>query len=257
MNSLEKIEWEKIFAFIAKTGKIMDLNKYSHYFIQELNKLIPFYAANFFLCEKEKKELKEPICFNISNSALQAYQNYYYKLDDIRKIAFDKPEPIRSTDLMNYKKWINTEYFNDFLQSNNLFYSCGIDIHFDDNLLGTISIFRRKEDGNFELNDLVYLKLISEHSANHLYKLYKINKLKRENQINNEKLINKSANKYNLTDREKEVLKLTIQGLSNQEIAAKLFISVNTVKKHISHLFNKCGASSRTELIPMIYNLEC
>ncbi|ADQ14858.1 response regulator transcription factor [Halanaerobium hydrogeniformans] len=255
MQSLEKIEWEKIFSFIVKTGQIMDINKYSYYFIKELNKLIPFYAANFFLYENGNKELKEPICFNISSSALKNYYDYYYKLDDIRKRAFDKPEPIRSTDLMNYKKWINTEYFNDFLQENNLFYSCGIDIHFKDRLLGTISIFRQKKEGNFELKDLMYLKLISQHSANHLYKLFVIHKLKRENEINKEKLIKKSGNQYNLTDREKQVLKLIIQGMSNQEIAAELFISINTVKKHISHLFNKCKVSSRIELIPMVYNI--
>lgn len=50
-----------------------------------------------------------------------------------------------------------------------------------------------------------------------------------------------------LTDREIEVLKLVGQGKSNKEIALALFISVNTVKVHVSNIFQKTGVSSRTE----------
>lgn len=52
-----------------------------------------------------------------------------------------------------------------------------------------------------------------------------------------------------LTDRELEVLKLTTRGLSNQEIADELFLSLRTVQAHISHIFNKLQVSSRTEAV--------
>ena len=50
-----EIKWEVILNFIYKTGKIMDLHKYSYTFLQELNKMIPFYAANFFLFDEKKR----------------------------------------------------------------------------------------------------------------------------------------------------------------------------------------------------------
>lgn len=52
-----------------------------------------------------------------------------------------------------------------------------------------------------------------------------------------------------LTDREIEVLKLATRGLSNQEIANELFLSLRTVQAHISHIFNKLQVSSRTEAV--------
>ncbi len=52
-----------------------------------------------------------------------------------------------------------------------------------------------------------------------------------------------------LTDRELEVLKLATRGLSNQEIADELFLSLRTVQAHISHIFNKLQVSSRTEAV--------
>ncbi len=50
-----------------------------------------------------------------------------------------------------------------------------------------------------------------------------------------------------LSDREREILQLVSQGKSNKEIASDLFISVNTVKVHVSNVYEKIGVASRTE----------
>jgi LuxR family transcriptional regulator, maltose regulon positive regulatory protein len=52
-----------------------------------------------------------------------------------------------------------------------------------------------------------------------------------------------------LSAREIEVLKLIEAGLSNQEIASKLFISVTTVKRHISNLYAKLDVKTRTQAV--------
>lgn len=52
-----------------------------------------------------------------------------------------------------------------------------------------------------------------------------------------------------ISKREQEVLELISQGLSNQEIADKLFVSLNTVKTHSARLFEKLGVNSRTKAI--------
>jgi DNA-binding NarL/FixJ family response regulator len=50
-----------------------------------------------------------------------------------------------------------------------------------------------------------------------------------------------------LSEREIEVLRLVTSGLSNREIAEKLFISAGTAKTHIHHLCGKLGVRNRTE----------
>ncbi len=52
-----------------------------------------------------------------------------------------------------------------------------------------------------------------------------------------------------LTEREAEVLQLLAQGLANKQIAVQLGISEHTVKFHVSAIYTKLGASSRTEAV--------
>jgi DNA-binding CsgD family transcriptional regulator len=52
-----------------------------------------------------------------------------------------------------------------------------------------------------------------------------------------------------ITRRELEILELIAQGLSNREIADKLFVSENTVKTHSSRLFDKLSAKRRTQAV--------
>jgi DNA-binding CsgD family transcriptional regulator len=53
----------------------------------------------------------------------------------------------------------------------------------------------------------------------------------------------------NLSPRETEVLELMANGLSNAEIAAKLFVSLNTVKTHTSKLYEKLEVKRRTQAV--------
>ena len=54
---------------------------------------------------------------------------------------------------------------------------------------------------------------------------------------------------FQLTTREQEILNLLAMGYSNQKIADKLYVSVNTIKTHMSNLFDKLGARSRVEAL--------
>jgi LuxR family maltose regulon positive regulatory protein len=58
-----------------------------------------------------------------------------------------------------------------------------------------------------------------------------------------------------LSKREQEILRYVAAGLTNQEIADRMFISVNTVKTHLKHIFSKVGATSRAQAIARAYAL--
>lgn len=62
--------------------------------------------------------------------------------------------------------------------------------------------------------------------------------------LNEEKL-----RELSITKRELEILALIAEGMSNREIAEKLFVSENTVKTHSSRLFDKLSAKRRTQAV--------
>ena len=52
-----------------------------------------------------------------------------------------------------------------------------------------------------------------------------------------------------LSEREIEILQLIAEGLTNQEIATKLFLSLHTVKTHARNIYSKLNAHNRTEAV--------
>jgi len=60
--------------------------------------------------------------------------------------------------------------------------------------------------------------------------------------------VRRREQQFGLTPRELDIVRAVVDGDTNREIAVRLSISENTVKRHLLHIFNKVGASSRVEL---------
>jgi NarL family two-component system response regulator LiaR len=54
-----------------------------------------------------------------------------------------------------------------------------------------------------------------------------------------------------MTEREREVLALMVEGLNNTQIAGRLFVSPSTIKSHVSNILSKLGVASRTEAVTL------
>jgi len=65
----------------------------------------------------------------------------------------------------------------------------------------------------------------------------------------NHSIVYKKREFFELTNREKEVLTYLVEGYSNREIAKKLYITVATVKAHMTAIFNKLGVKNRYQAV--------
>jgi two-component system, NarL family, response regulator LiaR len=61
-----------------------------------------------------------------------------------------------------------------------------------------------------------------------------------------------AAPSYNLTERERSILRLMVDGLSNQQIADQIFVSRSTVKAYVSTILSKLGVENRLEAVRLV-----
>lgn len=66
----------------------------------------------------------------------------------------------------------------------------------------------------------------------------------------------KEVERLGLSHRELEVLTLLAEGLSNQEIAQRLFVSLNTIKTHTSNIFEKLAVKRRMQAVELAKRLQ-
>ena len=62
--------------------------------------------------------------------------------------------------------------------------------------------------------------------------------------------------RFGISNREREIIEMMAQGLSNSAIAEKLFISTVTVKNHIYHIYQKTGAGNKVQLLNLMNSLK-
>ena len=62
--------------------------------------------------------------------------------------------------------------------------------------------------------------------------------------------------RYNITDREREIILKVVQGKSNADIASELFISLATVKTHLHNIYKKTGVDSRYDLLARVRSVQ-
>ncbi|HAR95331.1 MAG TPA: hypothetical protein DCR97_05135 [Deltaproteobacteria bacterium] len=72
--------------------------------------------------------------------------------------------------------------------------------------------------------------------------------------LHNSGALSRNGQMNGITEREKEITDLVVQGCSNKEIAERLFISEHTVKAHLNRIFRKFNTSTRSKLITLVVN---
>ncbi len=81
-------------------------------------------------------------------------------------------------------------------------------------------------------------------------------KIQKQQPVSSQAIDHKKIETLGLSKREYEVLKEVALGLSNQEIAEKLFVSESTIKTHVSNVLLKLNAKRRTQAIQIAKDLQ-
>ena len=174
-------------------------------------------------------KLYNPYVKNISEEALQEYLRNYYKYDALyienNKEMFIQNRVLRLQDVPEV-----SEDYKSFLREFQIVDQMVVALSEGERFIGAIGLTYHKNSRFFTRKDVEIFKYLSVVIS------YVISSIKK--------------NDYSdlLTPREREIAELAKEGLTNQEIGEKLYISINTVKKHLQSIYSKFEISNRASI---------
>ncbi|MCD7731752.1 MAG: LuxR C-terminal-related transcriptional regulator [Oscillospiraceae bacterium] len=252
---LSENEWNAINNILLELYTISNIEELSKKLMRVFRMLIPYTAGYFVLLDEEQRIIPDKNFFispNSSDNFVSEYLNHYYDEDYLKYLYEITTETTvyKDTSILDDDIRKSTDFYKKFLKPSDIPYGCGILIIKNRRIIAIMNLFRSEQLGDFSDKDVYILNLLKKHIENMVHNTYQTER----KQIAVDKCFANASAKYELTNREHEILKLLSEGLSNSEICDKLMISLSTAKKHIYNIYTKTGVKSRTQLINLVYS---
>lgn len=238
-NSLTDKRFEKVLSFMD------ELSSFDKDFQKEVllafERWFGFHQLNFWLCD-ENNHLIDPVTLNTNKAITNDYLKNYMDADKLLPQNLThmllKQRVICLLDIQTRKEHENSEFYNNFMRKNGFYNNTAIYLVKNSKVIGLVDYVSEEKERELCQIDRMCLEILSRYITQETYAYVQKYKLTKS----------LSDIKEAITPREKEVLELVQQGYSNKEISNNLFISINTVKKHVQSLYHKFEVNNRTSL---------
>lgn len=187
------------------------------------------------------------VTINMSDGNLKSYERYYQFRDPITLKLQQMKKAALVEQVLPQDELVKTEFFNDFLAKDGLYWGVNLFAWDDGKNIGDIRIWRGNRKRRFDHETLDVLNLIAPAFTTALRRT-RVGDMERAKT----NVRGATAVEVNLSPREWDVADLAAQGTSDKEIAQKLRISFTTVRTHISHIFEKLCVENRVQLAAKI-----
>ena len=137
-------------------------------------------------------------------------------------------------DVVTTKQYEESNYFKRFMLKYGFYDEMVITLKHEGQIIGAIGVASKESNNHFTSHDVLRFNYLS--------------------QIISSVLLHCNEDKrYPLTAREIEIIELVKKGYTNSAIGNELYISINTVKKHLNNIFQKSGVMNRVELLNKLF----
>lgn len=255
MVTLNPSQWQKINDIVLHIYSKTDIYNMRLDFLREVKELIPFDKSFFDL--GYKKNAKVVFFDPVTETVNEKYLNSYFKVYESVDVMFwffsqNESNIYRETDYVPSATLGMSLFYNEWMLPQNIRYSMGSKVAQDDILYGSVNLWRGEDKGDFTDEEIEILKVLNEHLSLYFHNRYP-NGIRRNDDNDYADTL---MHLYNLTARESEIVELIYQGLTSKQIAEKIYISENTVKKHTYNIFKKMKVSNRSQIIKIVHGFS-
>jgi DNA-binding CsgD family transcriptional regulator len=209
-----------------------------------IDDLLVLKSSAFYLIDPNMSH-KGVVTHNLAKEDDKLYQNHYMHMDPLNPKLHEKGgETVVHMDSIMTSHFINqSAYYQDFLKPLNYRYVADIFFRAEGNIIAVITLLRDPLQGEFTNSELSLLRKLQP------FLEYTLNTVYMPKRITERATI---EDRYELTDRELDVVELVISGASNKAIAKELALGLATIKTHLQHIYHKAGVFSRAELLSQV-----
>lgn len=210
-----------------------------------------------YVWDSVQEKFAHRVAINMSADNLGDYERYFQFCDPFAPTLQNRREAVRVTDVMPHDTLVDTEFFNDFLRRDGLYWGLNLFVWDGDENIGDLRIWRGKHRENFSDHELAILELIRPAFTVALARARSEAGMVKAGEASAENLPAELAQTEDdllgrLTPREREVVGLAAEGLLDKEIAQRLGISYTTVRTHLDRSFQKLGINNRSRLARLL-----
>jgi len=208
-----------------------------------LNLLDADYFASY-VWDDASRCFQHRVALNMSDKNLATYESYFQYHDPITPLMQLRHEPTRVIQVMQQHDLVRTEFFNDFLMKDGLYWGVNVYAWDRDQNIGDMRIWRSKRRDDFDDTAMALLRLIQPAFTTALRRSRK--PLTTSSILMSSPPASQTAG---LSERERQIVALIALGWPDKEIARRLGIGFTTVRTHITHIFRKLGVDNRVQLV--------
>ena len=254
---LDSATWEAINEFSLWLHAQHALEDIQQESLERIGTLIPHRISMFDLVQTGadgQAEYTNPVSTTMEQAELDAYYQRYAAMD-YTTWSFDlhSLNVYRDLDLVDVERRDHTPIFLEWMEPQGVYFGCGATLAANNIPLGTVTLFRERPAGDFTGTEMRILRELARHLSVRLYELYPTGIAVHDSESKD--LIEGLIEEAGINPREAEIFRLMIDGCTNKQMAATLFISESTVKKHINAVYHKLGVSNRMGLAARVQQI--
>ena len=214
-------------------------------------KLLELLDAQYFasyVWNEAEKAFVDRVSLNMSDINLKSYERHFQYCDPITPVLQRRRKATCVSEIMPRQRFVRTEFFNDFLARDGLYYGVNYYAYAANTNIGDLRIWRGRGREDFTRRDLAMLDAIGPAFTNAMRQALS-NEGADAIGIALSPALDRIGDAVGLTGREQDICACVLKGMSDKEIAAECGISFTTVRTHLKHIYEKSGISGRTQLI--------
>jgi DNA-binding CsgD family transcriptional regulator len=243
-------EWQFLLQMVTRVTYCDTYLETCNTILQQMKTLIPFQTGIIFRAAREdgRVTLDNPVSTEAIDDASDHtffMKGNYPHWNEFVMSPYSTV--FRQSDIIPPAKWERTRVYREVWQPKNMYWGLFISIVYKDCPLTILGLQREKSEDDFSARDIYIMNALKVPLERKFFSLLESEKESDGTAVHIDRIV-KTAAAYNLTKRETEIVVLTCDGKSSEDMCQELFITPATLSKHLTNIYGKTKVRNRMQL---------